>query len=108
MFDNKRKEEDKKCFVKHSRWRPTIMVLNESTSTLRHNFKRKVNIKTQSIGTEFNPDMRTLGLVAVAPLRHFGVNTEIDVDDRINMSGFDNISPELRAIPKLPSLRCEV
>ena len=52
--------------------------------------------------------MRTLGLVAVAPLRHFGVNTEIDVDDRINMSGFDNISPEPRAIPKLPSLRCEV
>ena len=52
--------------------------------------------------------MRTLGLVAVAPLRHFGINTEIDVDDRIYMFGFDNISPEPRAIPEPPSLRCEV
>ena len=52
--------------------------------------------------------MRTLGLVVVAPLRHFGVNTEIDIDDCINMSGFENISPEPRAIPELQSLRCEV
>ena len=45
--------------------------------------------------------MRTLGLVAVAPLCHFGVSAEIDVDDRINMSGFENISPEPCAIPEL-------
>ena len=37
--------------------------------------------------------MRTLGLVAVAPLRYFGVYMENDVDDRMNMSGFENISP---------------
>ena len=52
--------------------------------------------------------MRTLGLVAVTPLRHFGVSTEIDVVNRINMSGFENISHEERAIPELQSLRCEV
>ena len=70
--------------------------------------EEKLISKLKSIGTEFNPDMRILGLVAVAPLRHFSVNTEIDVDDRLNMFGFDNISPEPRAIPKLPSLHCEV
>ena len=52
--------------------------------------------------------MRTLGLIAVAPLRHFGVNTAIDVDDRINMSGFENVSREPRAISELQSLRCEM
>ena len=52
--------------------------------------------------------MRTLGLVVVAPLRHFDVNTEIDVDERINKSGFENISPEPRAISELQSLRCSV
>ena len=72
------------------------------------NLEEKLISKLKSMGTEFNLDMRTLGLVAVAPLRHCGINTEIDVDNRINMSGFDNISPEPRAIPELPSLRCEV
>ena len=70
--------------------------------------EEKLLSKLKSIDTEFNLDLRTLRLVAVAPLSHFGVNTATDVDDRINMSGFENISPEPRHIPKLQSLRCEV
>ena len=52
--------------------------------------------------------MRTIGLLAVTPLRHFGVNTEIDFDDRMNMSGIGNILRELRINPELQSLRYEV
>ena len=52
--------------------------------------------------------MHTLGLLAVILKCHFGVYTEIDVVDRINMSGFQNMSNELRAISELQLLRCEV
>ena len=78
---------------------------------MRQNFRRKVKVNTQIyIGTESKPDMRILGLLAVAPLyiRRFGANTEIDVDNRINMSGFENVLHKLRTIRELQSLRCEV
>ena len=38
LFDNKRKEEDKKCFVKHSIWCPTKMVLNETNKYITTQF----------------------------------------------------------------------
>ena len=65
--------------------------------------EEKLKSRQKSIGSECKPDMRTIGVLAGAPLRHCGVNTEVDVDFRINMCGIENVLHELRIIPELQS-----
>lgn len=80
---------------------------NKRNQQLQFNriLEEKVKSKIKYIGTECKPVMRTIGLLAVTPLRHFGVDLEIDFDDRINMSYIENILHELRINPELQSLR---